>query len=292
MFEACTRRDETAVKAELRRRAEKGPEASVEDAFRQVHEVWWDDGRTLWITFHHRRMYYARLDPNRPREKASGVNGAPAGSRHYLDADGWRSETLDGTHRPLLKDDLAGHLGMVTQYRGTVCAPRDEDYVLRRIQGLDSEVSVNARTVIGSLEQHIQKMLGELTPGDFEVLVDMVFAASGWRRTGATGGTIEGVDLVLVRSSTGGAAVDPLAPVGHNERVAVQVKMDANQKVFDEYAKILTGDAAAYTRALFVHCNGDIANTHPARMDVVGPSRLAPMVLDAGLTRWLWQHVR
>ncbi len=53
--------------------------------------------------------------------------------------------------------------------------------------------------------------------------------------------TLRTVAGVLMRSSTGGAALDPLAPTGHNERVAVQVKMDANQRVFDEYAQILTG---------------------------------------------------
>jgi hypothetical protein len=68
---------------------------------------------------------------------------------------------------------------------------------------------------IGALKEtrtavlNLLKLLGEK---DFEVLVDLVFYASGWRRQGVSGKTQRTLDLDLLLPSTG-------------ERAFVQVKV-------------------------------------------------------------------
>lgn len=285
MLRACRTRDDTAVQNQLRLRRGKGDSDSVKDDFRQVQSVFWDDGSTVWITFHDRKLYWGRLDLARAPEP--GVDERGEGfSVHYLAAPGWRCVTDGPNPKPLLKDDLAGHLGMVTQYRGTVCRPHDEDYVWRRIQGLHGLVAEDAVAAMSALERHIVAMLRQLTPADFEILVDMTFAAAGWRRQGVVGGTEEDVDLVLVRSSIGGV-LDPMMEI-EAERVAVQVKSLATTRIFNESALRL----GAYSRAIFVYHTGDVRNDSHPNVQLVDAARLAPMVLDAGLTRWLLRRVR
>ena len=281
MFAACVELDWGKAGELLREKRGKGPGASVADDLRQVKAVFTDDGTTLWITFHDRCMYWGYLDKSREPEMFEG------GSVHYLEAPGWQDSTTDSSGTRLLLDDLAGHLGQVAQYRGTVCQVRP-DYVRDRIAGRETSLAKEARSRIEGLENCIVEMMRDLTPHDFEALVDMTFAASGWRRLGAVGGTEKDVDLVLVRSSIG-SAPDGLTGAVEVERVAVQVKSQATTAVFNTVAAKLRN---AYSRALFVFHTGDIDNAKYPEVELVGPDRLAPMVLDAGLSRWLFQRVR
>ncbi len=57
----------------------------------------------------------------------------------------------------------------------------------------------------------IVNLLRLLRPQDFEILVDLVFYTSGWRRQGVVGKTQKDIDLSLLLPSTG-------------ERACVQVK--------------------------------------------------------------------
>lgn len=281
MFTACLSRDWEAVAGLLREKRGKGPRASVADDLRQIEAVFADDGTTLWITFHNRCMYWGYLDATRQPEVF------PGGSIHHLRAPGWSDHTTDDARQRLLLDDLPGHLGQVAQYRQTVCKVRS-DYVRNRIAGKDTDLAVKARERIEALERSIIAMMQDLTPYDFEVLVDMTFAASGWRRQGGVGGTEKDVDLVLIRSSIG-ASPDQGTGSANVERVGVQIKSQATTSVFNRVASKLE---RPYDRALFVHHTGDVDNAKYPDVEVVGPEQLAPMVLDAGLTRWLFQRVR
>jgi hypothetical protein len=287
MFDACVAQRWDEVSTLLRKHREKGANASIEDDLRQVKAVFGDDGNTVWITFCDRRMYWGRLDRTRAPEAVRGSDGEQEGSRHYLAAPGWQSHIDGAPQQPLLQDDLAGHLTMVTQYRGTICQPARPDYVLQRIRGIETPVSQQAQSQIRALESSIELMIRELTPYDFEVLVDMAFAAAGWRRQGGLGGTEEDVDLVLVRSSVGGT-IDPLSGQPNVERVGVQVKSDASTNLFNKVAPKMS----AYRRAIFVYHSGVVNNTAHPNVELVDAKRLAPMVLDAGLVRWLLSRVR
>lgn len=283
MFTACREHRWDEVRRILRAKRGKDDGASVEDDLRQIREVFEDRGDTTWITFHRRNMYWANLDPGREPSFIEGANGG--WSEHPLRGT-WSCRTTDPDHAELRLDDLAGHLGQVTQYRGTICEPARPGYVLNRIRGVESELAGRADSHVRELEGDIVEMMRELTPYDFEILVDLTFAQSGWRRVGRLGGTEADVDLVLARSTT---ASDPDG--SGEERMAVQVKSTTNQKEFTRYADKLS----TYPMALYVFhtpTRADLDSTGHPTIRLLGADGLASMVLDAGMTRWLMRRVR
>ena len=68
---------------------------------------------------------------------------------------------------------------------------------------------------------------------DFETLVDLIFARSGWNRVSAVGGNQKLIDLE--QSMT-------------RERAAVQVKSQANQKALDDYTRRIDADSDEVAR--------------------------------------------
>jgi hypothetical protein len=114
-----------------------------------------------------------------------------------------------------------------------------------------------------------------LTPRDFELLVDLVFSTSGWRRVGIVGKTQKTLDLDLILPSTG-------------ERAFVQVKSRTTSEELAEYVARI--DDGPYDKMFFVFHSGE-ADTLDRRVTVIGPGKLADLVQDAGLTTWLIRKV-
>ena len=171
----------------------------------------------------------------------------------------------------MTKDRLSGALTKLGAYRGTSCDVDVSDYVVRRINGHktpDVERALAASKEMKASALGLMKLLG---PRDFELLVDLVFTTSGWRRVGVVGKTQKTLDLDLVLPSTG-------------ERAFVQVKSKTTPAELAEYvAKI---DGGPYDRMFFVFHSGK-ADTDDRRVTVIGPEQLAELVLDAGLVSWL-----
>jgi hypothetical protein len=117
-----------------------------------------------------------------------------------------------------------------------------------------------------------------LTWQDFELLVDLIFSTSGWRRVSQLGHTQKTIDLELVLPSTA-------------ERAFVQVKSKATRGALDDYVARLA-EAEAYDRMFFVWHTGNIPEDDgPEDVILLGPQRLARMVVDAGLSSWLREKV-
>ena len=124
----------------------------------------------------------------------------------------------------------------------------------------------------------IRSLLNLLTWKDFELLVDLVFSASGWKRVGQTGATQKTVDLELVLPST-------------RERAFVQVKSRATPAELQDYAERMQ-EMEGVSRMFFVWHTGDPGSVvDPGRVTLIGPDDLAWMVLEAGLGRWLRMKV-
>ena len=134
------------------------------------------DASTLWITFVGERLYWGVLDSSPP---------VPYGDHETVSrkvAGGWRKTDLKGG--PLTKDRLSGALTKLSAYRGTSCNVDVSEYVIRRIKG--EKIPQVERAVLASSEMKsavlgLMKLLG---PRDFEILVELVFSTSGWRRQG------------------------------------------------------------------------------------------------------------
>lgn len=217
----------------------------------------------LWITFVGERFYWGFLEAGPPQPMLEDTSSV----RRVI--DGWRC--VDRNGKPLLKSNLPGSITNLAAYRGTSCSVKAAEHVIRRINAeLSDEVKL-AEARRAELIQSLIPLIRRLGPKDFEVLVELIFGASGWRRIDATGGTRKLLDLDLELPSTG-------------ERAFVQVKGRTNQAEFDTYAE--QGKDGVFNRMFYVYHTGRVA-TDDDTITVIDASRLARMTLDAGLTDWV-----
>jgi len=165
----------------------------------------------------------------------------------------------------------------VQLFRGTICEVKEFEYLKRKLNGqLLPEVEDAARAE-NEMVKKIIPLMGLLTWQDFEMLVDLVFANSGWRRLGQVGKTQKTVDIELMLPTTG-------------ERASVQIKSAATKQDLAEYLNRLK-DSQAYDRMFFVWHSGDVGEAEAKNVELIGLDRLAKMVFDAGLTSWLREKV-
>ena len=234
---------------------------------RELRLFFEDDGSMLWITFMGERLCWGRVDRAKPALHAD-AKGVWRPIR-----DGWRWTDRHGEQ--LTKDRLSGALTKLAAYRGTSCRVDVSDYVVRRVNGEKTPEVERALTAWKQMKASALDMMKLLVPHDFELLVDLVFTTSGWRRVGVVGKTQKTLDLDLILPSTG-------------ERAFVQVKSKTTSTQLDEYvAKIEDGP---YNRMFYVFHSGK-AETDDNRVTVIGPEQLADLVMDAGLTSWLIRKV-
>lgn len=150
------------------------------------------------------------------------------------------------------------------------------DYVIRRINGKKPAEVERALAVSSELEKSLLALLRLLTPQDFELLVDLVFSTSGWRRVGVGGGTQKTLDLSLILPSTG-------------ERAFVQVKSHTTSAELTEYVARIEDD---FAHMFYVYHSGEAElQTPDKRVKVIGPEKLSKLVMDAGLVSWLISKV-
>lgn len=223
---------------------------------------------SVFITFHAGRLYWCR--PRGPVELLDD------GTKRRATVDGWHGQTVGG--EDLFYERLSGRLLKVQGFRGTICQVGPEEYLLRKL-GDDVMPEVQAAIVAeDQMENAISGLMTLLTWQDFELLVDLVFSSSGWKRTGSIGGVQNTVDIELLLPST-------------QERAFVQVKSHATRQQLLDYVQRMN-QMVGVDRMFFVWHTGHVgdAQVH-GRVTLIDPTKLARMVLDAGLATWLRNKV-
>lgn len=80
---------------------------------------------------------------------------------------------------------------------------REGNYLLRRINAEDEPLAKEAGELRTAMLDLTARMIARLHWAEFETMVDLIFARSGWQRISRLGGTQKDVDLVLQQSATG-----------------------------------------------------------------------------------------
>lgn len=222
----------------------------------------------IWITFSGGFLWWCFAEP--------GVRPHPDGKGSYRKtADGWHNTDINGV--TLSSEKLSGNLLKVQGFQGTICEIKEFEYLKRKLNGQLLPEVEDAAQAENQMVQKIIPLMRLLTWQDFEMLVDLVFANSGWRRLGHVGKTQKTVDIELMLPTTG-------------ERAFVQIKSSAVKQDVAEYRNFLK-DAKVYDRMFFVWHSGDVGEVEESNVTFIGPDRLARMVFDAGLTAWLREKV-
>ena len=265
-FDAAVSGDwETVRKVWLDRRQDEG--TATRDVI-QIRHFFEAGDDTLWITFYGGLLWWCFVKP--------GVKQHQDGGGSYRETvNGWRNTDINGGK--LSSEKLSGNLLKVQAFQGTICEIKAFEYLKRKLNGqLLPEVD-DASQAENQMVQKIVPLMRLLTWQDFELLVDLVFANSGWRRLGQVGKTQKTVDIELMLPTTG-------------ERAFVQIKSSAGQRDLTEYLDRLK-NSDAYDRMFFVWHSGDVGEVEESNAVLIGPDRLARMVFDSGLTSWLREKV-
>jgi hypothetical protein len=218
----------------------------------------------LWWGFAHEKVIYL------------GGDGIRHGTRMRRIIGRWRNTDVNG--EPLTQDRLSTRLSQVAFCRHTMCGVAERDYLLRRINGQQEPLVARAGEVRKAMIEVASDAISSLHWADFESLVDLIFARTGWQRVSRVGGIQKDIDLELQQPTT-------------EERAFVQIKSQASQSDLDAYmARFARG---AWDRMFFV-CHTPLRQLNAKRrsdIHVWTREALASAAVRAGLYDWVVQKV-
>ncbi|MEP0322129.1 restriction endonuclease [Bauldia litoralis] len=267
------RGDRAGIVAELVRRGRA--QGSAADAARQIVDFYQLGADCLWITFARGRMWWAFAEPE--------VISLETASRDHGDCKRqvigiWRDTDLLG--EPLRMDLLSSKLTQLAAYRNTICSVAEEAYCLRRINVLPEPIVEEAKAARAALQTVTAKLISALHWRDFELMVDLIFARSGWQRISEVGGDQKDTDLKLVLPTTG-------------ERAFVQVKSTASQAVLDQSIARFQANGGFQHMFFVCHSPSVSLSTPPLpHVHVWSGSSVAQAAVTAGLFDWLVDRAR
>lgn len=251
----------------------RDPRTATEDA-REVTDFYQLGADCLWVTFAQDHLWWTFAEP-----KVTWLGpGEGHGERVRKSIGGWRNTDIKGV--PLRMESLSTKLTKVASYRRTLCDVEAKDYLLRRINGVIEPLVAKSNQAHDALVDVLTEAIKTLSWPDFETLVDMMFARSGWHRASPLGKTQKLVDLVLEQPTTG-------------ERAAVQVKSAAGQKQLDEF--IAGADETGLFDRLFFVCHspkGRLTAPEDRRdVHIWVDEELAKTALRLGLADWIIEKI-
>jgi hypothetical protein len=226
----------------------------------------------LWVTFEDGFLWWCTVH--------DGITVNPSGDtpeegHFWLKCDRlWSKTSVNG--KLLAISDLPGTVTATAGFRATVCTPKGWHSILRLIKDEIDPDALKTAEVRREYERAVNNVVKRLSPKDFEHLIDLILARTGWDRISNLGKTQEGIDVEAENPTAG-------------EIAFVQVKSCATQKMLDDYVERFTQRRDRYARMIFaVHSpNGKL--TAPADMPVQlwTGERIAELVVRLGLGKWV-----
>jgi restriction endonuclease len=247
--------------------------AAIDDA-RELLDFYHLGSDCLWITLARGHLWWTFATP----EVTWLGSGENHGKRMRKAIGGWRNTDINSL--PLRMDTLSTKLTKTAGYRRAICAIDCEEYLLRRINGIIEPLVLKANQARQTLTEIIAEAIGSLHWVDFETMVDVIFARSGWHRVSAIGGSQPLVDLALEQPITG-------------ERAAVQVKSRARQNAVNDFIDRVD-EIGTFDRVFFVchHPIGTLSMPIDRRdAQLWSGDELARTALRLGLSDWIIEKI-
>lgn len=259
----------TNIESQLRTENSGKPQVATTD-FNRLKDITLSTSEDIWITFHDAKLWWCRLEDSPVYQDEI--------SKFRIVQGSWSDQSI--SQRLLFASELPGKIAKLQGFRGTVCRVLERDILARVISGARSDIAVKLSARRKELAESLQLAIEQLHWKDYETLVDLVFRSAGWRRVSILGQQVKGYDLELREPIT-------------NDRYVVQVKSQATRN--DLTATIEQFSDQDYRKVFFVvhtpSANLAAATDLPNHVELVPPSRLAELALDAGLSRWLEEKV-
>ncbi len=200
-------------------------------------------------------------------------NGFNSGSSKKMKY-GWCTVNKEGQVLEVNKLSAALTKTQATQGTISLIQKKAADYFLNHLLGEPFALKERANKAREDLRNSLSEIIKDLQPSEFEVLVDLIFASSGWKRDGELGGNLKFVDVTLMLPSTG-------------ETAGVQVKTKTNLKVSQQY---INGDYASqgFNKFFYIYHTGEAMKREgDPNYFVWGLLEVADKAIDAGLSKWI-----
>lgn len=257
-------------------RLQYGTKPGATQDLNQLLALLQEPSRHVWVTFEDGSMWWATV---RDGITVSPENETAEHGHFWLDLDRpWDNRSLAGRH--LATSELPGIVTTTAGFKGTVCEPQGWREILRLIRDEDDVDVAAAMAARLAYQAAVGKLVARLRPKDFEVLVDLILARSGWTRIARIGGATEGIDVEVENP-----ALDEIA--------FVQVKAAAGQGVFDDYVERFRARRERYDRMIFaVHsARGSLTTPPDEPVQVWDGPKVAELVVRLGLGDWVAKRV-
>ena len=110
----------------------------------------------------------------------------------------WSDRSLNG--RLFELNSISGRITKLQGFMGTICSVGnilgEFDYLKTIINGNETKEYLELANAREQLKNALIPAIKNLTPYDFEILIDLIFREIGWKRTSAVGSQMK--DLILV----------------------------------------------------------------------------------------------
>ncbi|MBP7653908.1 hypothetical protein KA977_10835 [Candidatus Dependentiae bacterium] len=244
----------------------KKKKTKASEVTNQIRNFYESGNDTIWITFHNRKMYWCFADEEvielKDKTRIRKTKGL------------WSDSDID--KNKLTVDKISSKLTQVQGFIGAICSIREFEYLLNKINNKKSEDLLLVENVYNSLQDSLKPLIKNLTWEDFELLTDLIFSYSGWKRVDVLGKYQKAIDLDLMSPVTG-------------KRGFLQVKSYSDLNTFFDYLErfknMLLYDEMFYV----VHSKSKDLENYKGddSSKIIDIDKLAKLVIDAGLVEWL-----
>jgi len=232
----------------------------------QIRNFYESEADVLWITFHNRKLYWC-FSKREITELEDGTRIRPC-------KGSWSYKAINGNE--LTVEALSSKLTKTQAFQGTICNIEALDYLKRRLNGTELPSVIRARKAYKELKDSLIDLIKNLTWQDFELLTDLIFSYSGWKRIETLGKTQKSIDLDLMSPVTG-------------KRAFVQVKSTSDLSTFQEYVDQFK-NMNQYDEMYFV-VHGPKKNLEgydgDHREKIISVDRIADLSINSGLADWI-----
>jgi hypothetical protein len=245
----------------------------VSQGLRELKDFYGLPDDTLWVTMADGHVWWTFADgPVLKMDEAD----PEAPTRFRRTRNGWSKTSLSGV--PLTLRSLSSVLTSTANYQMTICSIKQTDYLLRKICGETDNLRAAGEVLKAETIELAVKMVRQLDWRDFETLVDLIFARSGWHRVSPLGRGQADVDLILKQAVTG-------------ETAWVQVKSRSSPAEFEEYLGRFQRDGSCDRFFFICHSTASVLTSRADPKAQFWPAeRIASAAAEAGLLDWLVDH--
>jgi hypothetical protein len=220
----------------------------------------------IFITFSKSKLYWCFLDNKTIQQDSI--------SKFRTTKTLWSCVDIKG--KPLYTNSISGRISKTQAFRGTLCKVEDKEALKRLLNGESDKIVEEINNTKIKLAEYVQEGISKLHWKDYEILVDLIFRQSGWRRISQIGESLKFIDIELQ---------DPIS----KENIQVQVKAKAGKKDFEEYAKQFNDKD--FNKFYFVTFDPEksLINyiNNYENVEILTGIKLSMLIIDLGLTNWV-----